>query len=354
VSRTCGGGTAAGFRDRVGAILRVLGCIVRLRRWAGVSTGTLMLALALPAAAEEGSSASECPSRDAVAAKVRGLLSQSHIEIGNIEADIELRDMGARYAVSVRGRNREYNDEPRDCVRRARVAAVFVALTIAPPDIGLPALVEEPPPPVEPTPTSPRQIPPSAPPPAQAATPASHASPKPPAKSDATWRLGAELGALFALAPRGDRSLTTLGAEGRVVAVRPGWGLTLGARWSTADQLELATSQIRQRRYPIDLGLRLQYESEWLKGSVDLGALVALLQLRQLNAAPSSTRTLVEAGARVGGTLWVSRSTIAPYIRGFAEIVPFPRRLVVEPRGDIGSTSPLWLGATIGLACFFD
>ncbi len=341
------GRTAARFRDRVAAILRAPSSKLRLRCRAAAavaSAGALQFALTLPASAEEPMLVQECPSREAVAVAVRGLLRQSHVELGHVETAIEIRDMGTRYSVAIRGRSREYDDEQRDCLRRARVAGVFVALTIAPPDIALPALEEEPAQPSGP-PTA--TIPPAAP----AAT---VTAPTRPASSPAPWQLGIELGALVAVAPRNDSSLLALGAEGRVVAMRPGWGLTLGGRVATADNLMLGSSRIRQLRYPFDLGLRWQRGYAWLRGSVDLGTSIAVLQLRQMNSMPSSSRTLVEVGVRTAATLMVSQSPVMPYVRGFAEFFPFPRELAVEPRGSIGSTSSIWFGAAIGLAGYFN
>jgi len=53
-------------------------------------------------------------------------------------AVVELVDLGAAFQVVVAGRVRAYQDEARDCTHRARVAAVFVALTIDPASIAMP------------------------------------------------------------------------------------------------------------------------------------------------------------------------------------------------------------------------
>jgi hypothetical protein len=81
-----------------------------------------------------------CPTREAVGVAVHALLSQSRVDPRSVETTIEVQDLGERYVVTVKGRTREYTDEAHDCARRARVAAVFVALTLAPPDIALPEL----------------------------------------------------------------------------------------------------------------------------------------------------------------------------------------------------------------------
>jgi hypothetical protein len=60
---------------------------------------------------------------------------------------VELVDLGAPFQVVVGGRVREYRDEARDCAQRARVAAVFVAMTIDPASIAAPPPPPPPPPP---------------------------------------------------------------------------------------------------------------------------------------------------------------------------------------------------------------
>ena len=63
---------------------------------------------------------------------------------------VEIVDLRVPFHVVVSGRVRAYRDEARDCTQRARVAAVFVALTIDPAFIAAatPAPPAAPPPPV--------------------------------------------------------------------------------------------------------------------------------------------------------------------------------------------------------------
>ena len=58
---------------------------------------------------------------------------------------VELVDLGVPFQVIVAGRVREYRDEARDCTHRARVAAVFVALTIDPAFVARGAAPRRPP-----------------------------------------------------------------------------------------------------------------------------------------------------------------------------------------------------------------
>src|SRR5260370_32589999 len=120
------------------------------------------------AAAAERTGDARCPSRDAIAFAVGVLLDRSRAPVNadTVAREIEVHDLGDRYVVQIRGRRREFTDDARDCSKRVRVAAVFVALTVAPPDIGLPDLSPEP------SPEPPRPPPPQLPPPGPPATPA--------------------------------------------------------------------------------------------------------------------------------------------------------------------------------------
>ena len=96
--------------------------------------------------------ASSCPRPDLVLAELATLLPPDRLAArlraySGTPAVVELVDLGVPFQVIVAGRVREYRDEARDCVHRARVAAVFVALTIDPAFVAAAA-----PPPVTPPP----------------------------------------------------------------------------------------------------------------------------------------------------------------------------------------------------------
>jgi hypothetical protein len=349
-----GGGRSVGFHDTVAAILRAYQRLPWPRYWAIASVVAAESLAIAPCRAEEPASQDDCPSRDAVAKSVRGLLNKSHIEIANIESAFDVHDVGQRYVVTVRERTREYDDALRDCVSRARVAAVFVALTLAPPDIGLPDLAEE-------SAQNPKALPEQ--PPAPASTPGTALSKPLPlqdiaraerAISPSPWRAGIEIGAFCTLAPRTNQTLSALGAELRFFLVRSRWGLYLGANLTTSNNLEMASSSVRLQRYPFDVGLRWNWQGGWLGGSLDLGAVVAIVTAQQRNLAEASQKTLVDVGGRAGVTLLVRRSTVTPFVRGFAELYPSTHALAVEPRGVIGRTPAFWTGASVGLAGFFN
>jgi hypothetical protein len=82
-----------------------------------------------------------CPSAALVRDKLEPLLDD---DLGKLEvsrsmlvrpgvSQAAVRDLGLRYVVEIDGLRREIDDVARDCVERARVAAVFLALNMQPP-----------------------------------------------------------------------------------------------------------------------------------------------------------------------------------------------------------------------------
>jgi len=81
--------------------------------------------------------AGDCPAGADIDAALAQLLST---EAGRTSsAAITVRDLGATWSVHVAGRSATYSDPDRNCSERTKVAAVFVALVLEPPDIGEPS-----------------------------------------------------------------------------------------------------------------------------------------------------------------------------------------------------------------------
>jgi hypothetical protein len=265
---------------------------------------------------------------------VRALLSRSRtsVDVENVERELAIQDLGERYVVEIRGRRREYSDESKDCPKRARVSAVFVALTVAPPDIALPDIPAEPAP--EPPVPPPRMAP-----------------PRPEPLPRAFWP-ELEAGALAGAAPRSDHSLFVMGGELRVALTSERWGITAGASLSTPSTLEFGNVRVRVARYPFDVGARLRWSGAALAAWFDVGAVVSWLQVRELEVAAPRTTSRFEPGARAALTL-ASQGAWAPYLRVFTELVPAPYEVAVEPRGPIGKTPAVWVGLSVGVTAKF-
>jgi hypothetical protein len=257
--------------------------------------------------------------------------SRTDVDVASVDRELSIQDLGERYTVEIRGRRREYVDDARDCAKRARVSAVFVALTVAPPDIALPEVPAEPPP----EPPAPRAPPP------RIAVPRLEPTPR-------AWWPELDLGALAAAAPRSDHSLFVMGGELRLALASERWGLTAGASVSTPGTLELEGVRVRVARYPFDLGARVRWSGSVVAAWIDVGAVVSLLQVRAIDFVDPSSTSRWEPGARVAFTL-ASQGAWAPYLRVFTDLVPAPPDVAVEPRGPIGKTPAVWVGLSIGV-----
>lgn len=294
----------------------------------------------------ELNSTETCPKRDATAAAVRALLGQSAITSEDIEK-IEINDLGERYVVTVKGRTREYTDEMRDCAKRARVAAVFVALTLAPPDIGsADASSSQPEPEVADTKVS-RATNPSA---LSVPAPVPVAPLAPQVQSAAgNWVSLAELGAKVAVAPFNGPPIANWGGLFRGIITSSHWGISLGSDLPARRMFELDTIRIQLARYTTDLSMRTTWEAGPLRCSLDLGPLVALLQLR-LNQSGAQRITRWQPGLRAGAVVAWQQHAVSPFLGADVAFTPWTVPIRVEPNGEIGRTPSVWLGLSLGLA----
>lgn len=301
--------------------------------------------LARPTLAQSAASRLDCPTHRAVADAVRALLDSSRVEVRDVESKFEIRNDGQRFSVVANGRSRDFDDPELDCIGRTRTAAVFVALTLAPPDIGLPPADQ-----TEPA----SQTAPAAP--VKVAKPGWPSTAKPTEmRSRSTppvaWRFGIELAAAIQAGPSGSTWRKGLGAELRLVLTKPTWGWTVGAMLTTVEDLHWRASRVDEGRMPIDFGFRWTQIRPWGRTFVDTTAVVAIMQLRQVNSLNRSPmKTVLDVGGKMAIGLHLGHSTFAPAVRVSAEFYPVPREISVDPSGKIGTTAWLWLAAAIGLA----
>ncbi|WP_437928049.1 hypothetical protein WMF37_02010 [Sorangium sp. So ce291] len=330
----------------------------------GPGTSTLRLALGAalavagqpsPAGAQEARAAATCPAREALLTAVHRLVSASG-RAADADGDIEVRDLGDRYSVTVLGYTRVYVDEARDCAARAQNAAVFAALTLYPPDIEAPRRAPGPRPDparpaLRPAPPSPSPAPPSPLPAPAPPAPVTVSGPAQPAASGHSVTV--EIGVFGADAPATSGAFA-LGADASVAVAWPSVGVAFGGAFAAPITLELDAARVRLRRFPFHVSGRIAWRSQLLRAALELGPLAALLQARQADAKAGEARGWIDPGFRGALTLALEGARIGPYLRVFSEVTPFGRELAVEPRGVVGRTPALWLGAGIGVASRFD
>jgi hypothetical protein len=156
-----------------------------------------------------------------------------------------------------------------------------------------------------------------------------------------------------------------LGSDARIgqlgAALRLGFGdgrlaLAAGAAALAPADVTVGGVRLRHARYPADDSVRAQGTlaigaRRVLQPYAELGAGVALVRESALELAVRQERTAVELGARaaVGVTL-SGASRVGFFLAVHVEWVPSPPAVSALPRGVVGHTPTLWLGAATGVA----
>lgn len=165
--------------------------------------------------------------------------------------------------------------------------------------------------------------------------------------------LHAELSGLFASAPAilDAPSMTTFGAELRLVVGNGALRGTLAAAYSTRSSFELVGVHGDVTRVPASAGLRWHMAKRNWALDGDLGLLVAFERVRSTGLVETRSSHIVELGARAGLSVQsVWSPYFAPFIGAFAGVTPGPRELSAAPRGEIGNLPYLWIGAAAGVS----
>ncbi len=303
-------------------------------------SSSVLVALSLlwcgAAHAEDG-----CPSPAAVERAVAELTSRERARPELDEGarrSLVLEDLGTRFRVSLSGRTREYADEGRDCERRTRLAAVFIALVLTG-DEGAedaPAATETP----------------------GAAAPAASSAPPPPRRApsprehERASRFFADAAARVAFAPKNSGLVVLPGAE-LGVSFMPG---DLGVRLAVAapfvtGTLAVGPASARVARYPVSLLARYQLHLAPFVATLEAGAEGALLTVAREDGSHAHTR--VDVAGRLGLGLALAGFRVSPVLNAFVEAVPLRFPLALEPDGVLEKTPALWVGATAGLCVAF-
>jgi hypothetical protein len=276
-----------------------------------------------------------CPDPALLQQKLDPLLgAQTRVAVtsGPLERSAEqhaaVHDLGERYTIELDGLQREFTDPTRDCVERARVAAVFIALNLKTPR-ARPTLAAAAPAPPEPP-------------------------PEPPPAPDAER---VQLGALLA----GQAAYATAIGAGTAGA---GAGLWLGRGALRLDFLAgiLAPTRIALTprngvhgsvdllRLPLTLSASYLLRTAAVAVGPTLGLDLDVLRLRGVDLFHPETALRVNPGLLVGVDARAQLSAgLALALR--LQLDGFPRAyaLSVDKLGRLGQTPRLWLGASLGL-----
>ena len=286
--------------------------------------------------------AGACPRPEAVAAALEPVSPRGEAGLGRPRV-AEVADLGDGFRVTVGRESRAYRDPQRDCAERTRVAAVYIVLMAFPPDARQgTALPSSPPPPASP-----------APPPAATAASVLSARPgpaePPPARRLAWLTLEAAVRLEGAPAPQGG---AVPGLMSRVAfGPSPRWGISLGAGLLAPSTLELDGASARERRFPLEAGVRVPLRLASLEIAGDAGLGGALFTTDGRGIASARHQTRIDLGLRAGVAVrLVTASRLTPYLGLAGTYYPRPYGFVVDGAGAVGQT-PAWrLAAEAGIA----
>jgi hypothetical protein len=296
--------------------------------WLAMVFGATSSARAAPSVRVE--SDSDCPSAAQVSAALDYLLGGARqtaaADTGTTDLVVQVEDGGPRYRVTFAGQTRQYEDLARDCQERARVVAVFAAVTLEPPEVaGRPR-----------PPTAPRR----------AVRPVVQ---PPTAERPFEVRVGMDSDVGF------QRSRRALAWGGDVRAALSGrhWGIELGLGAQAPARLQWGVYQAKITRFPIDLSARGLFGSTRAVMSLSAGVAFAIFHLRGegpgLPVRDGGTRLDVGLRSSLGLEL-LPAARFSPFIALHGSVWPRRYAAVVDPVDQVGTVPLVWVGATLGVA----
>jgi hypothetical protein len=285
------------------------------------SLAWLILALVLDARfahAAMTDSAGDCPRSVEVDAALAQLLSAKSGRTSS--AAVTVRDLGTSWTVQVAGRSATYSDPDRNCPERTKIAAVFAALVLEPPDLG------------EPSP---------APPTRESTSPTQARLPR-------TYRL--DLAPEFLVAPgAGERSSAlTWGGSLRGRASGEHFGLAAGVQASYPAVAKVQTFEMSLARVSLDTSATLSWRLAAAEFGIEIGPYGALLLAHGRGLYLNGSSTHIDAGGRLGFRAQTIGRWVSPFLALQAEVSARHFSLMVEPIGDVGTAPRVWLGVLAG------
>ncbi len=286
--------------------------------------------------------AGECPSAGAIWSDVKAIVP-AH-DLGRVTAArIEVSDLGSTYHVRIVSddgeRQRTFRDPEHDCDHRGRFAAVFIVVTLLPPDVLLEA-----PPEVAPTPS----VPPVAAPPTVIVV-----APPPPAVP-APKRFWIEAAALFDAAPAvgSGAESSTLGGELRFLLGAQRLVAVAGVGFQPRASFNFGTIGVDELRIPFDLGAAFVHTWSHLSLVGQAGLAGAVVRISGSNTASPDSGTRLDLGGRiaVAARFGSSSSALVPVFGIHALVFPKPYEPTVMPQGTVGQLPALWVGVTAGMS----
>jgi hypothetical protein len=280
-----------------------------------------------------------------ITATIGSLVPRGAVEALSPLTRVEVIDLGDSYRVTLvvadgKERARLYRDASRDCDQRARFVAVFIVLTLMPPEL----LAE--------SPLKATAPPPPTPPPSAVPTVIAVGTPPPPAR---VFRLEAGAAMDFAPAIADAPSITSPGVQIRFAAGRRTLGVTAGIGLQPTASFSVGGLAARELRVPFDVGASARLAADPVELGIEAGVGAAVFHASGVNPAVPAGGTRLDLGGRGAVALRLARPTarLAPVIAVHALYFPKPYEIGTVPNGVLGHMPSLWLGATAGASLSF-
>jgi hypothetical protein len=278
--------------------------------------GALRMAEAAPPLRVQ--SAGRCPNAEQVSTALSYLLKASDDAAGSDTAaaalTLVLVDLGPRYQVALDGQTRDYADPIRDCDERARVAAVFAAMTIEPPEVAARA--------------------------------------RPPAPSHSR-QVELRVAGLADVGLERSSQAFTAGGELRGAIVGQRWGVEIGAGAEWPATLAWDAYRAHITRFPLAVSVRAVLRRTRALVTISAGVAMVPFTLRgEGTGVPvHDGGTRLDLGLRSAlAVALLPAARFSPFLSLHVSVSPKPYGVVVDPVGQVGSTPQVWVGATLGLA----
>lgn len=278
-----------------------------------------------------------CPSADLVRRQLVPLVEPRPIElVSSAEASAVVEDQGDRYSIVVGGDRRDVTDASRNCLERARVAAVFIAM-------NLPVKAQESPAAKPPTPAPS----PASPPPEPELEPEAEPAPPP------VWRFGVQGRFGTSLAP--EHGALALGVNAGPTVSVAHWEIALSFGFSgptTVSGLGPSRAEsVELLRFPVRLTLAHLWSIGSLELGPELGAFAGLLRIRGDNVPEPETSLRFDGGVSAGViSRWRARDDLAVGVGADFLYSPYRYDLLVGPERKLGETPAVWLNFGASLA----
>ena len=338
------------YRNILGHNLPVMNWAARIGNGLQLVTGVGLALGAANAQASDGRQAIEqrirmqpgnvCPTAAGVAAETWALTPAHRRAVLDELRDVQIEDLGSSYRIVVataKGtKERIYQGPERDCEKRARFVAVFVVLTLMPPEGQLPdAAVAEAPSPATPPP-SPEIAKPNL---------------APNLVAERLFRLEVAATAEQGIQLDGANGVRYFGGSLRALLGRGVLLPALGVSYAALGHFDAGGVQGDLARAAAHAGLRARVRTSAWELGAQADAVVVTSRATATNLVHPTSDSGIELGVEAALLVAVrTQMLMEPFLATAVRWIPVPHALTALPRGEVGSLPHVWIGASAGVA----